>query len=84
MEDQPDYYVDIDGVELPEQPAESVLGEGRGKRWIGVRFDCCGAYVRIYRNRRGDAYDGICPRCLRKVHVAIGEGGTDARFFHAE
>lgn len=80
MSDRPDYIVELPGVEESAPTAQ----EPAGRRWIGVRFDCCGTYQRIYRNRDGSAYEGRCPRCLRMVRALIGPGGTNARFFVAE
>jgi len=82
MADEPDYIVELPGVD----PA-SAAGNSRARKvraWIGVRFDCCGVYLRIFRNRAGTAYEGCCPQCLRKVRALIGPGGTDARMFIAE
>ena len=63
----------VDRRETPEEP----------RRWLGIQFDCCGAYSRSYRNASGSAYVGWCPQCARQVSVPIGSGGTDARFFTA-
>ena len=83
MDDPPPYHLDIDGLEdLARQDGGST--SLRGRPWIGVHFDCCGAYARIYRNAEGTAYHGRCPRCLRKVRLRVGPDGTDARFFMAE
>ena len=53
------------------------------KKYVGVRFHCCGLYVRIYVNKEGTAYEGRCPKCARPVRLRIGEGGTNNRFFEA-
>lgn len=52
--------------------------------FIGVRFDCCGVYSRIYRRSDQREYRGRCPRCLRELNVPVGENGTSARIFRAE
>ena len=51
--------------------------------WLGIQFECCGTYSRIYRNASGNAYVGWCPQCACKVNVPIGPGGTNNRFFTA-
>ena len=82
MNDEPAYRVDIEGIDDPEGSAGR--RDGRGRFWVGIHFDCCGVYNRIYRNADGTAYRGHCPTCARKVSLRIGDGGTDARFFLAE
>ena len=42
--------------------------------FLGVQFDCCGAYARVYRNKEGTAYVGRCPRCMRSVSFQVGDG----------
>ncbi len=82
MNDPAPYHVDIEGL------AES--GDGHGKieppnrPWVGIQFDCCGVYTRVYRNKEHTAYAGRCPRCCRSINLRIGPGGTESRFFVAE
>ena len=54
---------------------------GPKRAWLGVRFDCCGAYARAYKTADGAAYAARCPRCLKPVRFRVGEGGTAARQF---
>ena len=51
------------------------------KKYLGLKFTCCGVYSRVYVNHDGTAYEGRCPKCLKPVKLKIGEGGTDSRFF---
>ncbi len=53
------------------------------KQFIGILFECCNVYRRIYINKDGNAYEGRCPNCYGKVKVIIGPDGTDQRFFTA-
>lgn len=81
--DRPDYILD-----LSSQPSTSdqAAGKGntlRGRPWLSIKWTCCQTYSRIYRNRKGDAYEGRCPKCGSPVKAMIGEGGVSARFFEA-
>lgn len=51
------------------------------RAFLGIWFDCCNTYGRIYKNAQGTAYTGRCPKCLRPVTVRIGGDGTSQRFF---
>lgn len=53
------------------------------KEYLGILFECCRVYTRIYKNKAGDAYVGWCPRCARKVTIPVSPLGTDSRFFKA-
>jgi len=77
MGDEPAYILDVRGLE------DEGGRDREGRRWIGIYFECCGVYSRLYRNKEGTAYKGYCPRCTRPVRVHIGPGGTHHRMFRA-
>jgi hypothetical protein len=64
------------------QPSETERAGSR--RFVGIHFACCDVYTRVYVNRTETAYEGRCPKCGRQVHIGIGPGGTDCRFFTAQ
>jgi hypothetical protein len=70
-----------ENLDLSSEHTPGPSAAGSGRSFIGMRFDCCQVYTRIYINRQATAYVGNCPRCLKKVELKIGPGGTDARFF---
>jgi hypothetical protein len=63
--------------------SDDAAGKAGGRRFVGIHFMCCDVYSRVYVNRQETAYVGHCPRCMRRVELKIGSGGTDARFFTA-
>lgn len=80
--DEPAYHLAIEGLsgaDRTEQGGSSL----RDRPWIGIHFDCCSVYARVYRNPEGTAYRGACPRCRRSITLRVGCEGTDARFFQA-
>ncbi len=81
---EPDYFLDIKGLGAHSPESEAARANAAGRPWVGIRFECCGVYTRVYRNPEGDAYLGYCPKCLKKVRLAVGPGGVSSRFFKAE
>ncbi len=73
-------------LDLTDDPhgRDTLGGSDRaGRRFVGVHFQCCDVYARVYINAQRTAYEGHCPRCAKRVRLAIGPDGTDARFFTA-
>jgi hypothetical protein len=79
--DSRDYKLEISSL----RPVEPTAGAGvRNRPWVSILFKCCSVYQRVYRSADGTRYAGRCPKCGRPVKLAVGSGGTDARFFTAE
>ena len=53
------------------------------RKYLGILFECCNVYTRVYKNAAGTHYVGFCPKCLKRVSLRIGKGGTSQRFFRA-
>mgnify|MGYP004137151623 CR=1 FL=1 len=53
------------------------------RKFLGVHFECCSVYQRIYLNKAGTAFVGWCPRCARRVEIKVSPTGTSDRFFAA-
>jgi hypothetical protein len=82
----PGDFLDLSSDPPPQRGRDTSHAKGRSedtrsRRYVGVHFNCCDVYTRIYINRQQTAYVGHCPRCSRRVELKIGPGGTDARFF---
>ncbi|MFO0839765.1 MAG: hypothetical protein U1D55_14740 [Phycisphaerae bacterium] len=66
-------------AEQPENPSSGASP----RSYVGIHFECCNVYVRVYRRPDQTEYVGRCPRCARSVRLKVGPGGTDARIFRA-
>jgi len=75
----PQDRVDIPGV--TPSPAEPARRRPEGRQWLGIFFNCCHVYGRIYKDGSGRRYVGRCPSCAAEVTVPVGPGGTARRFF---
>ena len=78
MSDPRDYKVELSSG---ESSAGAQSPESSTRPYLGIQFDCCGVYQRIYRDASGSAYRGRCPRCGKTVNFPVGQGGTASRFF---
>ncbi|MEW5725976.1 MAG: hypothetical protein AB1896_22905 [Thermodesulfobacteriota bacterium] len=61
------------------------MGALKNRRFLGVKFNCCHVYYRIYVNKAGTHYRGNCPRCGRPISIRIDpDKGIRARFFETK
>ena len=54
------------------------------RKFLGIWFECCHVYGRLYQNKDGTKYIGRCPKCMRSLSVDINansERATNRRFF---
>jgi|LakMenE18May11ns_1017448.scaffolds.fasta_scaffold9693681_2 hypothetical protein len=69
-------------VSEPEKrEAEQARSSSLARSFLGIHFQCCQVYARIFMTADRTAYRGSCPRCGKPVVFRIGEGGTSHRFF---
>ena len=77
----------LDVTNEPEYGEPKPKKEGEAQRkvrpFLGVKFDCCSIYSRIYQNKDGTHYIGNCPKCAKQIRIRIGYGGSSNRFFTA-
>ncbi len=56
----------------------------RHRDFIGILFDCCHVYARIYINSAGTAFEGHCPCGMKRVVIPISEDGSSDRFLQVD
>ncbi len=78
--DPRDYKLDLSSLSA-ESSSLSSSKPSETRPYLSVHFACCGVYLRIYRSADGVHYAGNCPKCAKPVRFAVGQGGTDSRFF---
>ena len=78
--------VDIDGLrtQRTQQTGDAAGGASASKPFLMIWFRCCATYGRLPKSPDGLSYVGRCPKCLAKLEVPVGEGGTNRRMFEAE
>ena len=55
----------------------------KGRPFVGILFECCNVYQRIYLNKERTAFRGGCPKCGKRVEVLVDPNGEKERFFVA-
>lgn len=73
----------IDHTDHQEMEKDETKASRRSRPFLGIHFQCCRTYGRIYQNDAQTEYCGRCPRCHCQVRVPIGPGGSSSRFFNA-
>jgi hypothetical protein len=68
--------------------SDSPGGEGdrlspRGRPWIGIHFECCAVYARVYRDPESPQYNASCPKCGCGICIRVGPEGVNGRIFRA-
>lgn len=83
--------VDIGGLRraptdagVPARPDTAPPAGGATKPFLMIWFRCCAAYGRLNKSPDGTQYAGRCPKCLAKLEVPVGDGGTSRRMFEAQ
>ncbi|MFQ5412154.1 MAG: hypothetical protein ACE5EC_07640 [Phycisphaerae bacterium] len=59
------------------------VGPPTNRPWVGIHFECCDVYDRIYRDADSPAYVGRCPRCGRPITIRVDPEGVDSRILRA-
>ena len=82
MDHSTDYRLDIVSSADAEEDARGADGDC-DRPWIGIHFECCGVYARVYRRAEEPQYLGRCPSCGRALRVLVRADGVKARVFRA-
>ncbi|MCB9852885.1 MAG: hypothetical protein H6819_07295 [Phycisphaerales bacterium] len=72
---------DLDGD--PADAHEAPSANGVHRVWVGVYYECCAAYSRVYRRADEMCYRGRCPECGAAVSIQVGPKGIRARMLIA-
>ncbi|MBX3396327.1 MAG: hypothetical protein KF841_13270 [Phycisphaerae bacterium] len=78
-----DILLTADGTIDASSVRSSKPSSEEGRPWIGVHFECCGVYSRVYRERSADRYDGRCPKCGISLTVRVSPDGVSTSFVRA-
>jgi hypothetical protein len=81
----PSQVIDIrltaDGVE--KCAGADKRGREAERPWIGVHFECCGIYARVYRDVSADRYESRCPKCAAPITIRVSPDGVSTNIVRA-
>ena len=78
-----DLIVEIDGTLRDVAEGRATGAPTANRPWIGIHFQCCGVYTRVYRRPDDTRYEGRCPKCAAAVSLRVGPDGVASRTFTA-
>ena len=58
-------------------------GPSSNRPWVGIHFECCDVYARIYRGADSPAYIGRCPQCGLPITIRVRPDGVNSRILRA-
>jgi len=53
----------------------------RENKFIGILFECCNIYRRIYMNKEKNAYEGKCPNAMERLRWRLDQAERRHVFF---
>lgn len=68
--------------QMNPEPSDTPQSQ-RSRPYLGIMFECCSVYARVYRRPDQKAYIARCPRCLRAAKIRVGPEGKDQHFLVA-
>ncbi len=71
-------------LDIYDDEPDGALRGAEARPYIGILFECCGVYARIYRQPDHMVYKGRCPKCLATVRARVSPDGSACRIFRAK
>lgn len=53
----------------------------KGRPFLGITFECCRVYCRVYLTADKKAFAGSCPKCGAPIRIRTAPGGSTSRFW---
>lgn len=76
-------HLDVTDLDVSSEGDGAAHSRDGERMWVGVYYECCDAYSRVYRRREDLCYRGRCPRCGASVSIRVGPSGIAAKMLIA-